>query len=147
MRLDDTLDDALGLVKHRITRAMPVVDYYGKLHSVLSLGDAVAHLDYGPLAGMTASDVLGLKRRAEVAKDNASGAGWREQLSAYLLRSAETHTVSSRTSVVAAAEHMLRERLSFLVVVDPPTDQDGQALRKRAVCGVCLLYTSPSPRD
>ena len=71
VRLDDTLEHAVSLVRRGIWRHLPVVDYYGRIHSILDVRDAV-EVVFGARGldawrGKTAADVLGHKRKRKLA--------------------------------------------------------------------------------
>jgi len=122
VRLDDTLEHAATLMRQSIWRHLPVVDYWGRLHSILDVRDVVMTCfgDDGEAAwrGSLVSDILGKKRRLQIDVGDKSGGDWRGSLEMYLLTRAQRHTASVHTSVESAAKQMQRERLTFLVVVD-----------------------------
>lgn len=122
VRLDDTLEHAASLMKSGIWRHLPVLDYWGKLHSILDLRDVVSACwgEYGERTweNRLVADVLGAKRRNVIGEPQ--GSSWTEQLQAYLLAQSERHTVSVRAPVAEAALKLASERLTFLVVVDGP---------------------------
>lgn len=133
-RLDSTLDSALNLVHTGIWRHLPVLDYYGNLHSILDIRDVLQqsvgeHKKEVAWKGCAASDILGMKRKSRILEAQSSGgdlygspaeagAGWHDALSAYLLSHAKRHTISVRASVEDAAKQMREEQLTFLVVRD-----------------------------
>jgi len=144
--LDTPVDTCLNMIRHRTWRQLPVLDYWGNLHSVLDARDVVtwvldqrhreqaeqaARLD--PLllsedggagwAGRSVLEVLGEKRRNTISPSAGVGPGtWRNQLDDYLQRKAQRHTVPLHGSVKEAAQQMLSERLAFLVVLEPTAE-------------------------
>jgi len=127
--LSDTTEHAASLLRQGIWRHIPVLDYWGRLHSILDVRDVMLQCfgDEGGLTwqGRSVSDVLAAKRRYRLASATtpggdapASAAHWQDALAAYLLENASRHTCSVRTTVERAAEQILQERLTFLVVVD-----------------------------
>jgi len=138
VRLDDRIDAAAQLVGSKIWRHLPVLDYWGRLHSILDLRDVVAQVvgeEEGKRywKGKIAADVLGAKRRRNLEAASAWESGddaevWQEQLSAYLLAHAKVHTVPAHQSVEHAARLMLERKLTFLVIVDGHPGQEGRAV-------------------
>ena len=129
-RLDDTLESALATLHLGIWRHLPVLDYYGRLHSILDLKDALLEV-VGPRRGeaawadCTALDILGAKRKVKIMESSygddlfgggSSAVGWHEALSEYLLAHAARHTIGSHATVEDAARQMRKEALTFLVV-------------------------------
>lgn len=131
VRLDDTLEYALSLSRHRVWRHLPVLDYWGRLHSILDVRDAVQQVvgSDGKFfwRGKTAADVLAGKRRKEVyaaaTAPPTDAATWQAELQTYLRQHARAHTISARASVEAAARQMMAERMTFLTVVDDAPDE------------------------
>ena len=125
VRLDDTIAHAASLLQHGIWRHCPVLDYWGKLHSVMDVRDVALSLieetggEIGAWKGKSAADLLGDKRRRALEKSTDATGSWREQLEAYLLQHAGTHTISARASVEEAARQCLDARLTFLVAIEP----------------------------
>ena len=136
VRLDDSLEHALGLTKHRIWRQLPVLDHWGQLHSILDLRDAVTSVVGSDgrsfYEGTSAADLLAAKRRrsllgAEAEAGGERSEGWRSQLESYLLQHARAHTITTRASVVSAAKQMLQERMAFLTVLDATLPSSGKS--------------------
>jgi len=130
VKLDDEIEHAAQLFANvgdaGTFRHLPVLDYWGKLHSVLDVRDVITHaigneLGMAAWKGKTVADVLGEKRKLSVAGGAADAPDlpWRDQLEAYLLDHARSHTISARRSVEEAAKQMLQTRLTFLVVIEP----------------------------
>jgi len=150
VRLDTPLDAALSTIHHGIWRHMPVLDYYGKLHSILDLRDVLTQ-SIGPQGvevwkGCSAVDILGSKRKDRLGEPSA-GTIWRDVLSAYLLEHARRHTISVSTSVEAAALQMRSEQLTFLVVREEPGPTGGASpvvglVSERSFLSFC---TGPHP--
>ncbi|EOD22776.1 hypothetical protein EMIHUDRAFT_195141 [Emiliania huxleyi CCMP1516] len=136
VRLDDTLEHAVSLVRRGIWRHLPVVDYYGRIHSILDVRDAV-EVVFGARGldawrGKTAADVLGHKRKRKLAwpPPGVPFEGW-QQLEGYLLHSAAQHTVSSAASVEEAAQQMR----SFLSYCAEPPGSGLSLVERRAAPG------------
>ena len=124
VRLDDTPEHAASLLANRgIWRHLPVLDHWKRLHSILDVRDVVDYVvgeETRPAAwkGKTAADILGMKRRSRLQPAGSGEVDWRQQLEAYLLQNASTHTVSANKSVEHAARQALDSRLTFLVAVE-----------------------------
>ena len=123
VRLDHSLEYALGLVKSKIWRQLPVLDYWDQLHSVLDIRDVVVHISDGipGWKGKAVSDILAAKRMDKLLDEAIARpkATWHDQLEHYLLSHAGRHTVPTSATIESAAKQIQREKLTFLVVVNP----------------------------
>jgi len=132
VRLDDPLLDAASLLLNEgIYRKLPVLDYWGKLHSLLDVRDVVLEL-VGREAGLAAwkgklvADALAAKRRKRLEESPMTSVDlsgrkipWHEQLAEYLLEHHRRSTITSHQPVEVAARQMLKQSLTFLVVIQP----------------------------
>jgi len=138
IRLTDTPKHALGLMRSRIWRHLPVMDHWGRMHAILDLRDVVEGegFDGGVWKGKAVVDVLRAKRRVDMAAA-AEGDAWSDQLGGYLRKHAAQHTISARASVQQAAWQMQEHRLAFLVVTEAgPTAATGVHAQNPKVAGV-----------
>ena len=125
VRLDHSLAHALAMTESGIWRQLPVLDYWDKLHSILDIRDVVEHVCDGipGWKGKSVSDILSAKRLGRVLDDAVAdpASTWPRQLERYLLSNAGRHMVPTSATIESAAKQIQKERLTFLVVVRPPS--------------------------
>ena len=137
VKLDDPLEHAASLLHSGVWRHLPVLDYWGKLHSILDVRDVVEALQSEGSGGKNnvwqgaiASDMLAAKRKRRVLEatevaTSGNGVTWQEQLSTYLLQHAARHTISANKPIEMAAHQAIKERLTFLVATEPGGGKGG----------------------